>query len=308
MAERVVITGPTGAIGMALIYKCLEEGCEVLAICHPGSARNQYIPQNPKVTIIEADMDDYRKLDLFKDRDYNIFYHLAWNGTFGADRNNMLMQIKNIENSLHSVKLAAYLGCETYIGVGSQAEYGRTEGMLKEDTPTFPETGYGIAKLCACRTTREVSQSLGMRHVWVRVLSVYGPYDRGETMISSALTRMMANEETAFTPGEQLWDYLYSEDAADALFQIGRHPVSGKTYCLGSGHAQKLKEYIHQMQEETGCRAEVKLGAMEYAPNQVMYLCADISELTKDTGFVPQTDFRTGIRKTIEWKKQHEKN
>ena len=45
----------------------------------------------------------------------------------------------------------------------------------------------------------------------------------------------------------------------------------------------------------------LKLGAKPYAPKQVMYLCADISELRKDTGFEPQYSFEEGIRRTIEW-------
>ena len=43
---------------------------------------------------------------------------------------------------------------------------------------------------------------------------------------------------------------------------------------------------------------------MPYAEKQIMYLCADISGLTLDTGFVPSTDFEDGIKKTVDWVKQ----
>lgn len=308
MAKRVVITGPTGTVGMALIDKCLREECEILVICHRGSSRNKNIPINPRISIVEADLCELRSLDLFMHKDYNIFYHLAWNGTFGSDRDNMQLQIKNIQYTMDAVKLAEYLGCKTFIGIGSQAEYGRAEGILHPDTPVFPESGYGMAKLCAGQMSRAECRSIGMNHIWVRILSVYGPYDRKETMISSSLSRMLDGRETYFTAGEQIWDYIYSEDAADALFRIGQNPVSGRVYCLGSGQAFPLKDFIIRMKEETGCRADVHLGAVDYAPNQVMHLCADISDLTMDTGFIPLTDFKTGIRKTIEWKKKHEKD
>ena len=137
--------------------------------------------------------------------------------------------------------------------------------------------------------------------MWVRGLSVYGPYDGAGTMVSSTLRKMLHEEETTFTPGGQLWDFLYSADAADALFRIGRHPVHGSTYCLGSGKAMPLREYILKMKELTGCTAQVRFGEIPYSPKQVMHLCADISSLTKDTGFVPRTDFETGIRETIAW-------
>ena len=73
-----------------------------------------------------------------------------------------------------------------------------------------------------------------------------------------------------------------------------------------------LKEYIDQIRDLIDPEAGLGFGEIPYGARQVMYLCADISELTKDTGFVPQTDFRTGMTETIAWMKsewrQHENN
>ena len=66
------------------------------------------------------------------------------------------------------------------------------------------------------------------------------------------------------------------------------------------------------MRNQIDPEAALGLGDVPYGERQVMYLCADISELTEDTGFVPQTDFSTGIAATIEWVRsewrQHENN
>ena len=80
----------------------------------------------------------------------------------------MHLQNKNVEYALDAVEAAKRFGCHTFIGAGSQAEYGRVEGLLKPDTPTFPEMGYGIAKLCAGHMTRKHAYQLGMNHIWVR--------------------------------------------------------------------------------------------------------------------------------------------
>ena len=48
---------------------------------------------------------------------------------------------------------------------------------------------------------------------------------------------------------------------------------------------------------------DIGFGEVDYYPGQVMYLCADISALTEDTGFVPEYDFETGIKETVEWYK-----
>ena len=301
MCKRAVITGVTGAVGMALLEKYRKEGWEVLAVCRKGSERNSRIPSDPLITVAETDLSMLDQLELPDQKPCDVFYHLAWSGTFGADRDNLAMQLKNIEGVWKAVTLARRLGCSTFVGAGSQAEYGRTNDTLRPDTPAFPESGYGMAKLCAGQMSRKACEQQGIRQVWVRILSVYGPYDGAGTMVSVALRRMLQGEECAFTKAEQLWDFLYSADAADALYRIGQHPVHGRVYCLGSGRALPLKEYILKMKELTRCSAAVKFGEIPYSSAQVMHLCADISTLTQDTGFVPATDFETGIQNTIRW-------
>lgn len=303
---RVVITGPTGAIGHALIEQCIKNGDEVLAICRKGSSRIATLPQDSKVSVLELSLSDYE--EYIKETDapdvpYDVFYHFAWNGTTGASRNDTDLQSRNVQCALAAVKLASFLGCKTYIGAGSQAEYGRVEGSLKPDTPTFPENGYGIAKLCAGQLTRILCSQLGIKHIWTRILSVYGPYDGENSMVISSLRKMIRGEVTRFTKGEQEWDYLYSEDAARAMYLIAQKGISNKIYVIGGGKTRKLMDYIDVMDKKANPAVHPVLGAVPYADKQVMYLCADISELTKDTGFVPEVDFEEGIEKTIQYVK-----
>jgi len=298
--QRIVITGPTGAIGIALIKKCIEQDIEVLAICRKGSGRIKNIPKNLLVKILELDLNEYNSFTLDETGTYDVFYHLAWNGTVGNARNDMELQVKNIQSTLEAVRLAKRLGCHTFVGAGSQAEYGRVEGVLRPDTPVFPENGYGMAKLCAGQMSRTVCEQLGIGHIWVRILSVYGPYDGENSMVMSSLRKMLANKPTAFTKGEQLWDYLYSEDAADALLGLGEKGVHGKVYCLGSGKAYPLSRYIQIMNQLTNATEEIGLGKLPYGDKQVMHLQADISELKRDIGFEPRIEFGEGIKALID--------
>lgn len=306
--KKIVITGPTGAVGMALINQCIKAGIYVAAVCHKGSARIAQIPDNPYVRIVEADLSDLRslgkkELGIAPEETADIFYHLAWEGTTGASRNDMALQIQNIRYTIDAVELASRLGCEVFIGAGSQAEYGRTEGLLTADTPVFPENGYGMAKLCAGQMSRQRCEALGMRHIWVRILSVYGPYDGSGSMVMSTIRKLAAGERAGFTPGEQMWDYLYSEDAADALFRLAEKGLSGKTYILGSGRVRPLKDYILQIRQaverQNGSAGELGFGDIPYSEKQVMYLGADITELAQDTGFEPAVSFEAGIERTV---------
>ena len=299
MIKGLVVTGPTGAIGMALINKCIEDNIPVLAICHKGSARIKQIPENVLVTVVEAGLNEYDKLDvdILAGQEYDTFIHLAWNGTFGNTRNDMKLQSDNIKYALDAVELAHRLGCKCFVGAGSQAEYGRVSEPLGPDTPAFPENGYGIAKLAAGKMTRIRCEQLGIKHIWTRILSVYGPYDGDYTMVMSTLNKMLAGEETHFTAGDQIWNYLYSEDAADIMMYLANNGDDGSVYCLGSEEAKPLKDYITVMHAITECNGRLGLGDIPYAAGQVMCLCMKESPVSGYTF----TEFPEGIKKTIAW-------
>lgn len=296
--KSAVITGATGAIGTALINELTSKGVRVLVLTREDSPRNSIIPQSPLVEVRYCSLEELH--DFEAEGEYEVFYHLAWAGTFGSARNDLYLQNKNVEYALDAVAAAKRLGCHTFIGAGSQAEYGRVEGILKPDTPAFPENGYGYGKLCAGQMTRDFAHRLGLRHIWVRILSVYGPNDGGGSMVMSALKKLRDGEIPEFTKGEQKWDYLYSGDAAEAFALLGEKGADGKVYVLGSGNARPLAEYIEELRRTAAPNGKVNLGVVPYGDKQVMFLCADISELQKDTGWKPTTDFADGIRRIIE--------
>lgn len=303
--KRVLITGPTGSIGIALINELINNDIEVIAVCRPGSGRMSRIPAHRNVRIVECGLDSISKLsDMITDK-VDVFYHFAWDGTFGNTRNDMELQNNNVKYALQAVKAAKELGCTRFVGAGSQAEYGRVEGTLTPDTPAFPENGYGIAKLCAGQMTRILCEQLGMEHVWTRILSIYGPYDGENTMIMSTIYKLLRGEKPSLTAGEQMWDYMYSKDVARAFRLIGEKGKNGSTYCLGSGKARPLKEYVVMLRDAIDSSLLLGIGDVPYGDKQVMYLCADIDSLKEDTGFVPETQFEDGIRETIEWCREH---
>lgn len=303
--KTAVITGPTGCVGMALMEKLAYEGIHVVAVCRPESKRISRIPKHKNIRVVECDVKYIDKLPDMIQENADIFYHFAWEGTFGETRNDMCLQNNNVKYALEAVKAAKKMGCTRFIGAGSQAEYGRVEGILRPDTPVFPENGYGIAKLCAGQMTRIMCSQLGLEHVWARLLSVYGPYDGMNTMIMSVVQKLLSGEKPLLTKGEQMWDYLYAKDVANALFLMGEKGKNGAVYCVGSGKAKPLIEYMEEIRDAIDSNAELGIGEIPYGEKQVMYLCADIEELANDTGFVPKYDFSEGIRRTVEWYKEN---
>lgn len=300
--KSAIVTGSTGLIGSSLIRLLSEKEITTYAVCHRESDRDHVIPESEYIYKIYCNLDEFHDLQKMIDTNIDAFFHLAWSGT--QDRTNrmdMYLQNDNVRYALDSVQAAQTLGCKVYIGAGSQAEYGYVDGIIHSDQRENPVTGYGMAKLCAEQMTRAMCKEAGIRHIWPRIVSVYGPNDGKDTLISTIIRELMNNETPKLTAGEQMWDYLYSQDAAEALLAMAESGHDGAKYVLGSGHARPLKEYMELTRDAVDKSAKLDIGAIPYLPNQVMHLEADISDLKRDTGWNPMTSFEEGIQKTVEY-------
>lgn len=302
MIERTIVTGATGAVGSAVVRRAIAKGKDVTCIVHQGSKRLGNLPQSEKVHIVECDLHDYRTLSL--DGQYDAFIHLSWKKTFGASRDDAEVQTRNIQYTLDAVQLAHRCGCSVFVGAGSQAEYGVQSVDLTPDLPVKPESGYGIAKYAAGKLSAMLCKSLGMRQCWARILSVYGPNDGDNSLISYLIREFKAGNSPQLTKCEQMWDYLYADDAADAILAIAEKGVDGKAYPLGSGNGRRLLEYVDDIRMVINPAVEPQFGVNEYYPHQPMHLVADIRELMEDTGWKPNIiEFKEGIKRIIQWNK-----
>ncbi len=305
--SRAIVTGSTGMLGVATIEVLLKEGYEVIAIARPGSSRLMNIPEDDNVTVVELDLADIADLPEVLNasgiEDADLFFHFSWDGTHGASRDDMDIQLANIKASVDAVRAAAALKCKTFLGAGSQAECGilKDGAKVAPDTPCFPVNGYGIGKLAAGQMTRVEAKKLGLKHVWCRILSVYGPYDGAHTMVMSGIGIMLEGKKASYTKAEQMWDYLYCKDAAKAFFLAATKGRDGAVYSVGSGQVRRLSEYIEAIRNAIDPKLPIGFGEVDYYPGQVMYLCADTSSLVEDTGFAPEYTFEQGIKETVEW-------
>jgi nucleoside-diphosphate-sugar epimerase len=295
-------------IGAALTRYALEKGDEVLAVIRPFSAKQGNIPKSKRLVICESDLSDYSSLAL--PGEYDIFFHCAWDKTVGEARNDAFRQHCNIGYTLEAVALARRLECSVFVGAGSQAEYGQVAVPLTPEMAVNPQSGYGIAKYAAGKLSAIACKEYHMRHNWARILSVYGEGDQPNSLIMYCISQLLDGKSPELTPCDQVWDYIYVEDAAEALYLIGQNGKDQQIYCLGSGEAKPLKAYVQSLGNIVNPSIPLQFGMRSYYPQQAMYLCADITSLTKDTGFTPKVSFEAGIQKTMDWyrKLNHENN
>ena len=120
---------------------------------------------------------------------------------------------------------------------------------VSPSSPTNPNNGYGIAKLAAGKMSRILCSQLGIRHIWCRILSAYGPGDGAHTMVMSTIIKFLNGEDCDFTKGEQQWDFLYNGDIANAFYLAAEKGRDGAIYTVGSGKTRSLKDYITDIRD-----------------------------------------------------------
>lgn len=297
--RSLAVTGATSSVGLFVMKECIRRGISVLAIYRFASSNASRIPDHPLVTKCDCDLAGLKEL-MPPMSHCDAFLHLAWGHTKSTERNDLVPQVQNIQYTLDALDLAHRLGCHTFMGAGSQAEYGQHSENLTEDTRERPSTAYGMAKLCAGQMTRLACKNMGIRHIWPRLVSSYGPYSPYQTVLYYEIRELLAGRVPQFG-GDQIWDFIYLEDVAAALLALAEKGRDGEVYLIGSGEKRPLKEFLIETRNAINPNLPVELGAIPYNENTVMHLGSVIDKIRADTGWEPRVPFSEGIRRTIEW-------
>jgi nucleoside-diphosphate-sugar epimerase len=299
--ETIALTGATSMIGVALIKQCLKNNIKVLAFARKNSPRVARIPKSDLITVVNCDLNE---LNLFDDssKTADVFYHIGWTNTQRKDFNSCYDQLKNVQYTLDAVHLAKKLGCGKFLGTGTQAEHECSTLALSSNSPIDPGTGYGIAKYAAGKLSKIECGKYSLEYNWVRILYVYGINYNEDTVIMSFIRNCKTGRYMKLSDCTQVIDYLYEDDAGRALFLLGKKGIDGKTYVLGSGTGRPLKEYIEIIRNIINPDYTPGYGKIPYSENPARYLCADISELSRDTGWKPDFSFEDGVKNILRYR------
>lgn len=299
---RCLITGASGHLGSILTRQLVAAGAEVAVLLRPQSDMRRLGDALGRVTVLRADLADLAPARAaLAAVAPEVVFHLAWYGVTSEYRDDPGQITHNVTGSLELLRLVHSTGCRRWIGLGSQAEYGHQAGVLTEELPANPVTAYGVAKLGLGLLTRKLGALLGMRVVWLRLLATYGPGDDERHLIPATIRQLLAGKEPALTPGEQRWDYLYVEDAAEAIYRSAVSEAAEGVYNLGSGETHTIRDIVERIRDLIDPALPLGFGAVPYRPDQVMHLQADISRLHNATGWTPQVRLDEGLRRTVDW-------
>ena len=303
---RCLVTGASGHLGSYLTRLLLSRGHEVIVFVRPQSDLWRISDVLSQTKLIRGDLSDIdRVTPQIMSVAPEVIFHLAWYGVTNEYRNDPNQINHNLIGSLRLLQAAQKSGCNCWIGMGSQAEYGPYNGTLREDLPTWPMTTYGVTKLCVGLLSRQLCEMAGIRYVWLRLLATYGPKDDIRHLIPQVILKLLAREKPSLTPGEQRWDYLYVADAAEAIYQVAQNPQAQGVFNLGSGETYTVRSIAELIRDMIDTSLPLDFGETPYRYDQVMRLQADISKLKNATGWEPKTSLDRGLEQAIEWYRHH---
>ena len=296
---KAFLTGAAGFVGAATLQALLADGHEVAAPVRPGSAA-------PRLAAFE---DRYRRLDVdLRDADGiaaavaafrpECVIHLAWWGVANNARFERRQIAENLDAACALVEAAAAAGASSFVGIGSQGEYGRV-GSMREDALPEPTTLYGASKLAALFLTRQLAAQAGMRHAWGRIFSTYGPGDNDGWLIPTLINAMLAGHRPQVTLGTQYWDWLYVEDVARAIVAMATTPSATGIFNIGSGQPVTVRSVIETLRDLAAPDMELVFGEIPFRPDQVMHMKADIARLTAMTDWRPRISIDEGLSRTV---------
>lgn len=300
--KSAVVTGGTGFIGKWLVSGLLDAGAEVTLVLLPEITDMEALPKSPKLNIVPCGMDSFEKLpELISERGFDVFFHMAWWGSAGPLRGDVTEQLKNVQYSCDAVRAAAALKCRRFVGAGSIMEDEANVYLSQADAEPSINYIYSCAKLTAHQMCRVVAAHAGIPFCWGKISNAYGEGDLTGRFMHATVEKMRRGEPCSFTEGNQLYDFIYVSEVAQAFIAIGEKGIPGNAYYIGTKNVKPLKEYILDIRQATGSVSKLDFGAVPFKGALLPKETFDAGPLARDTGFHAKTGLDEGIKKYMEW-------
>ena len=295
--RKAVVTGATSFIGAPLVKKLIDEGFFVYAVVRPHSTKLGNLELKSNLKVVECDLKDVSHLPLLIRDKCFAFYHIAWNGTRVPERDDPLIQNDNYLRCIEAYEAAKKLGCSYFISTGSQAEYGRCDGVVGEDFPTNPTTEYGRAKLKSFIELKRRNERDQIRLGWVRIFSAYGPGDYEKTLIMYAISRMLKDEDVEMTLGLQNWNYIYIGDVVNILFLLSTvDNYKAESYNVCSDDNRMLRDYMVELKDTLKSKSRLLFGTKKYNESEGIISFKPLNtNVKKLLGYNAFTPFKEGV-------------
>lgn len=301
---RICIAGADCFIGIPLVKAFAKTGNEIVAVIREDNQSSSLFDQSKNVVTIPLNFFEYEKLGE-KVGHVDCLIVLTWIGTRGEARQNEELQKENYNKISAAIKSVITNGCKKVLTAGSQAEYGLCSDVISENTPCNPNTEYGKYKLKLFNDISAFCSQNAVSYKEPRFFSLYGPGDFSGTLIMSTIQKMLKDEDCSFTESVQLWDYLFVDDAVDAVVKMCLLDCKDGAYNVGSGDCRQLKEYIKELKSILGSKSKLLFGAVPYGPAGIININPNISKLKNELSWSPNYSFEKGVKTILKFLEQN---
>lgn len=294
--KKVLVTGANGFIGKHALKTLVKQGFEVHAVSSE--------PMNPSTAdncIFHAvNLLDFTQINgLFEAVKPAYLLHLAWDvtpGEYWNSANNFLW----VQASLEMLGKFQEHGGRRVVMAGTCAEYDWRYGYCSEPvTPKVPATPYGVCKLALQTMLASYSAQTGLSSAWGRIFFLYGPYEHPARLVPSVVKSLLKGEPVPCTHGNQIRDFLYVQDVADAFVALLASDISGAVN-IASGCPVAVKDVICKIAEILKRKDLIQLGSIP-AAGEPPLLVADTGRLANEVNWLPKYNLDQGLEETVNW-------
>ncbi|RLE38947.1 GDP-L-fucose synthase [Candidatus Woesearchaeota archaeon] len=302
--KRIVVTGGAGFLGKRVVQKLKEKGVTDI-----------FVPRSREFDLrnIEACTKVVNGAD--------IIIHLAAKvGGIGLNRkkpgelfyDNLIMGIQLMEQ-------ARLAGVQKFVAIGTICAYPKfTPVPFKEENlwqgyPEETNAPYGLSKKMLLVQSKAYRKQYGFNSIFLLPVNLYGPGDNFDPESSHVIPALIKkcvdaieNDEDCITvwgDGSASREFLYVEDAAEAIVLATEKYNKSEPVNLGSGFEITIKNLVKLIAELTGFNGQIKWDTTK--PNGQPRRLLDVSKAKEEFGFKARVDFKEGLKRTIEWYRQH---
>ncbi len=304
--KRVTVTGGAGFLGGYVVNKLRERGC-----------RDIFIPRSKDYDLRRA--EDITRL--YDDAHPDIIIHIAAKvGGIGANRerpaeflyDNLMMGVQLLHQGYQR-------GIEKFVTIGTVCAYPKfTPVPFHEDDlwngyPEETNAPYGIAKKLLLVQGQAYREQYGFPSIFLLPVNLYGPGDNFDPASSHVIPALIKKCVDAMDAGEKeivVWgdgtptrEFLFVEDAAEGIVRATEHYEKPDPVNIGSAYEISIRDLVTIIAEETGFTGRITWDSSK--PNGQPRRKLDTSRAEQEFNFRSQVDFRTGLRRTIEWYRAH---
>jgi nucleoside-diphosphate-sugar epimerase len=256
-----------------------------------------------------GDILDYEKLsEAVKGMD--LIYHFAAQTHVDFSIRGDIAEKQHFIDTNAKGTLNVLMACLTYevklVHVSTSEVYGtsQTPGEpMTEDHPLLGQAGtYAVSKVAGDLLCRMAYMTEGQNVVIARPFNLYGPHQSMEKLIPRFIHLASFGEPlTIYGDGEQRRDYVYAQDAAKALWELGQAPA-GTIVNIGTENSFSINEIAELIIKACGDKGlAVHSAAAAARPAEVQELNGSYDRLARLTGWYPETDIQVGIEKCVDW-------